>query len=134
MNKTTKCIFKKIIIIDDSEIIRKRLFYILSEIDDIKIIGEAGNVNDGYELFTSLEPDVVILDIRMQDGSGVSVLEKIKQEAPHTIVVMLTNYPYSAYRKRCSELGADYFFDKSTEFHKVKSVVENNYSPEFSHI
>lgn len=120
--------FRKIIIIDDSEVIRKRLFYILSELDEIKIIGEAANGSDGYELFTSLEPDIVILDIRMPGESGVTVLEKIKQKSPDTVVVMLTNYPYAAYRKRCRELGADYFLDKSTEFHKIKSVIENRYA------
>lgn len=130
MDKHVKSSFKKIIIIDDSEIIRKRLFYSLSDIHDIKIIGEASNISEGYELFHSLDPDIVILDIRMPGGSGVSLLEKIKQESPKTIVAMLTNYPYGAYRKRCCELGADYFFDKSTEFNKLKPVIETSFRVE----
>jgi len=126
MTSSSKTVYKRVIIIDDSEVIRTRLFYEFSDIHGLEIIGQAENASDGYKLFTTLNPEIVILDIRMPDDSGINILEKIKQKSPHTIVVMLTNYPYSAYRKRCNELGADYFFDKSTEFDKVKSVIESN--------
>jgi len=53
---------------------------------------------------------------------GINVLRKIKKQSPETVVVILTNYPYAAYRKHCTELGADFFFDKSTEFEKIKSI------------
>ncbi len=114
---------KNILIVDDSEVIRNRLYYMLSEIDDIGVVGQASNTTEGYELYHTLKPDIIILDIRMPDESGIKLLKKIKQVDTKIIIAILTNYPYSAYRKRCKELGADYFFDKSTEFSKIKDVI-----------
>ena len=113
---------KKVLIIDDSEVIRNRLVYLFSEINGVDVVGQAGNTSEGFELYCSLNPDVIILDIRMPGESGINLLKKIKQASPHTIIAILTNYPYSAYRKRCKELGADFFFDKSTEFEKIKQL------------
>jgi DNA-binding NarL/FixJ family response regulator len=67
----------------------------------------------------------VILDIRMPGGSGIDVLENIKKTNAAPVVIVLTNYPYPQYRKKCMALGAEYFFDKTTEFEKVTEVIEN---------
>jgi len=66
----------------------------------------------------------VILDIRMPGGSGIDVLEDIKKINAAPIVIILTNYPYPQYRKKCMAAGADYFFDKSSEFEKVTEVLK----------
>lgn len=122
MNNLKTESLKKVLIIDDSEVIRNRLIYLLSEIKGINVVGQARNVAGGYALYCSLNPDIIILDIRMPGESGISLLQKIKQNSPQTTIAILTNFPYIAYRKRCIELGADFFFDKSTEFEKVKSI------------
>jgi DNA-binding NarL/FixJ family response regulator len=115
---------KKILIIDDSEMIRKRLFCSLSEMADVSVAGQASNTRDGYDLFYSLNPDIIILDIQMPGGSGIKLLEKIKQESPETVVIMLTNYPYQAYRQHCEKLGADFFLDKYSEFEKISQLIQ----------
>jgi DNA-binding NarL/FixJ family response regulator len=66
---------------------------------------------------------VVILDIRLIGEDGLSVLERIKKEHSPPIVIVLTNYPYPQYRKKCRELGADYFFDKVTEITSFVKVL-----------
>jgi DNA-binding NarL/FixJ family response regulator len=67
---------------------------------------------------------VVILDIRFPDGSGIDVLQAIKQDQPAPMVIILTNYPYSGYRQRCLNAGADFFLDKSTEFDQIPKLFE----------
>ncbi|GAH19755.1 unnamed protein product, partial [marine sediment metagenome] len=62
-------------------------------------------------------------DIRMPGGSGLEVLKSIQQKKLSMIKVLFTNYPLDQYKKKCFELGVDYFFDKSTEFEAVKKVV-----------
>lgn len=62
---------------------------------------------------------MVILDIWMPEESGIEVLQNIKLRERVPIVIILTNYSYPQYRKRCLELGADYFFDKSTELDRM---------------
>ncbi len=114
----------KVFIVDDSEVIRERLASMLSEITGVKIAGYAKDKDEALKLILKSEAQVLILDIRIPGGNGINVLNKIKKENPSLIVIMLTNYPYPQYRKKCMEGGADYFFDKSTEFDRIPEVLE----------
>jgi len=60
----------------------------------------------------------------LRGGSGIDVLQDIKQGHAAPIVMILTNFPYPQYRKKCADAGADFFFDKSTEFDKVPEVLK----------
>ena len=111
------------LVIDDSAVIRRRLVSLLTEIDGVQLVGEAEDAMSGADLIRRLQPDVVILDIRMPDRSGIGLLEDIKNDAEVPTIIILTNYPYAAYRKRCMDLGANHFFDKSTEFTELEHVV-----------
>jgi DNA-binding NarL/FixJ family response regulator len=113
----------KIFIVDDSKIVVERVRNLLSNIEGLEFIGQATNANDAVEAILRLKPDVVILDIRLIGEDGLSVLERIKKEHSPPIVIVLTNYPYSQYRKKCRELGADYFFDKVTEITSFVKVL-----------
>lgn len=65
------------VVIDDEEKSRKVLIRLINEItEDVKIIGEAGSVNDGYSVINQLNPDLIFLDIEMLDGTGFNLLEK----------------------------------------------------------
>ena len=114
----------KIFIADDSAVVRERLIEMLSELPEIEIIGQAQDGLEATNLIKKLNPDVVILDIRMPRENGIDVLQNIKRDKQAPIVIMLTNYPYPQYRKKCMEAGADFFFEKSTEFEKVMEVVK----------
>ncbi len=114
----------RIFIADDSEILRVRLIDMLSEIEGIEIIGEAQNSLDAIELIEKLSPHVVILDVRMPQANGIKVLKAIKKDDKSPTVIIFTNYPYPQYRKRCMDVGADFFFDKSTEFDKLIDTVK----------
>jgi DNA-binding NarL/FixJ family response regulator len=113
----------KVFIADDSSEIRKRIIAMLSDLENIETIGEAENVQDAITSIRAFDADVVILDIRMPGGSGIDVLKKIEKINGAPVVIILTNYPHSQYRKKCMEAGADFFFDKSGEFEKIVEVV-----------
>ena len=113
----------KVFIIDDSAIIRERLYSMISEIPDVEIAGYTGKPVEAIKAINKLVPDVAIVDIRMPGGSGIDVLKYIKKDNPDLVAIMLTNYPYPQYKKKCFEKGADYFFDKSTEFEKISGVI-----------
>jgi len=112
------------LIIDDSEIIRDRLAEILIEINGVKEVGKAASAGVGLTLATTTKPLLVVLDISMPDICGIEILEKIKKIEPAPVIAVLTNYPYPSYRSRCLELGADYFFDKSSEFNEIKYIMK----------
>ncbi len=113
----------RLFIADDSEILRVRLIDMLSEIEGIEIVGQAQESIDAIESIQKLNPQAVILDIRMPRINGIKVLEAIKKDDHSPTVIIYTNYPYPQYRKRCMDLGADFFFEKSTEFEKLIDTV-----------
>ena len=115
----------KVFIVDDSKIVRDRLVILLSDLKKIEVIGQAKSTRQAIVAIRKLKPDVVILDIRMRDGNGIEVLANIKKDKSSPVIIMLTNYPYPQYRKKCLDAGADFFFDKSTEFERVIEVCQD---------
>ena len=115
----------QVVIVDDSVVIRQRLVSLLEETHGVDVAGVATDGFEGLETVQKLHPDVVILDIRMPGMGGIEFLEALQgdNELSPTVIV-LTNFPYPAYRKRCQELGAEYFFDKSTEFAAAVEVLK----------
>ena len=109
----------KVFLVDDSMVIRQRLKRLLAELEEVQVIGEAGQVQQATDAILEQKPDVVLLDIHLFNGNGIDVLRRLKKEKPAPAVIILTNYPYPQYRQECIEAGADFFFVKSTEFDQV---------------
>ena len=113
----------KVLIADDSGALRQRLRKMISDIDGVETVTEAEDGSQALELMRSAVFDAAVLDIRMPGSSGLEVLQEIRKSVPKLVIIMLTNYPYLAYRVRSSEAGADFFFDKNSEFMKVLEVL-----------
>jgi DNA-binding NarL/FixJ family response regulator len=113
----------KIVIADDSAMIRERIKYLVVTVEGAEVVGEAANGIEALRLIKETDPDLVILDIRMPELNGIDTLERIKKSGSRTKVCMLSNYPYPQYKERCIAIGADYFFDKSQDFHEVRAVI-----------
>jgi DNA-binding NarL/FixJ family response regulator len=114
---------KPIFIVDDSPVVRDRLVSMIAELPNVQVIGQADIAFEAINSIRKLRPSVVVLDISMPGGSGMYVLESIKKDRPGPKVIMLTNFTHDQYRQRCLQLGADYFFDKTTEFERVTEVL-----------
>ena len=82
----------KVLIVDDHEIVRKGLVMLISRQEDLVVAGEAGAAAEAVQKARELSPDVVVLDIRMPDGSGVEACRDILAENPDVKVLMLTSY------------------------------------------
>jgi DNA-binding NarL/FixJ family response regulator len=96
--------------------------------NNIDIAGEAANISDGLDLIIKHKPGYVILDLQMPGGSGFSLLNYLKEQNVQTKVIILTNFSDGLYRSQAKTLGADYFFDKSTEFDRVLEVIKTENS------
>lgn len=114
----------KVFITDDSILVRERLVGLISELETVELVGQAESVPEAIEAIQRLRPDVVILDIRLPGGNGIEVLKAIKQNVPAPIVIMLTAFPYRQFYEKCREAGAEYFFDKASEFHHIVEVLK----------
>jgi len=116
----------RLLIADDSELLRSHLVEMLSEIKGIVVVGEARNSREAIAQVENLNPDLVILDIRMPGGDGLVALEAIRKIQKKPIqVVVFTNHPYLQYRKKCMDAGADFFFYKAREFDKLIKTMQD---------
>ena len=114
----------KVFLADDSSLVRERLVAMLAEVPGIEIVGHAEDAFSALEAISILKPDVVVLDIYMPGSvTGMYVLERMRNERHAPLIIMLTNYSYEQYKKRCLAAGAAYFFDKSNEFERVPEVL-----------
>ena len=103
----------KVMIVDDSNLLQARLTNALIKSDENMSISRASNCKEAADLFSQIEPDTVILDIALPDGSGIELLRTMKKENPQIAVFMFTNYGSTEFKKSCLELGAENFFEKS---------------------
>ena len=122
----------KLLIVDDSEIISKRLKEMLQEINGLEVSAIAEDGIEALSLFTAINPDIVILDLMIPRMNGLDVLRSIRSKGTNVIVIILTNYDQSYFRNRCAELGANYFLDKSADFDKVYRICSNTINPKES--
>ena len=114
----------KVIIADDSKLIRDRITERVKLIDSVNVVAQTTNSFETIEEIKKHKPDVLILDIRMPEGSGINVLKYIQKNKTKIVTIVVTNYPIIQYKNKCFELGADYFFSKATEFDEVFKLVE----------
>ncbi len=113
----------KIGIVDDSVLLRDRLRESLLTIKGVEIVGEATNGIEALQMINDKNPDFIVLDIRMPEMNGISVLEKLKEQGTKCKICVFTNYPYMQYKKKCLESGADYFFDKNEDVSNILDIV-----------
>ena len=113
----------KILLIEDSRILRERLRRMINTIPEARLVAETDNEGDARSLMEKFRPEVAVVDLRLRSGSGLSVLEQIKANYPATIIIVLTNYGQAEYRNKCMELGADYFFDKSIDIEVFEELL-----------
>lgn len=117
---------KTVFIVDDSTVVRDRLAQMIAGLPGVDLVGQADIAFEALEGLRRLRPNCAVLDISMPGGSGIHVLETIKREQPALSVIMLTNFAQDQYRQKCLQLGADYFFDKTTQFEKVLEVLRGS--------
>jgi two-component system, NarL family, response regulator DevR len=82
----------RVVLVDDHEVVRNGIKSLLGETPGVSVVGEAGTVKDAIARVEWARPDVVIMDIRLPDGSGIEATREIRARLPNTQVLMLTTY------------------------------------------
>jgi DNA-binding NarL/FixJ family response regulator len=116
----------RVFLVEDSILLRDTIIRAVTDAGHIEFVGHADSERQAVEGINRCLPDVVIVDICLREGNGLDVLRSVTQmiwiRLP--ILIVLTNHPYPEYSQACRRLGADYFFDKSTEFEDVGNLLE----------
>jgi CheY-like chemotaxis protein len=114
----------RVLIADDSREIRSRLVELVSVLDGVQVVREADDGTEVLEALAEIKIDVLVLDIKMPKMSGIKVLEHLQQsgELPETVIV-LTAFPTPQYRRRCLELGAGFFLDKTSKYNRLAQLL-----------
>lgn len=114
----------KVYVVEDSDAICERIVRLVKEVKDIQIVGTADVVSAAINGIEKCQPDVVILDIQLLDGSGLTVLQHIKSALPRIKVIVLTNFNSDIYRNLAMRYGAAAFLDKSNDFMQIPGLLE----------
>lgn len=106
----------KIVLIEDSLIVRQTMDAVLGELVGIKVVGGAADESAAIELLRSQQPDLAIVDLELRAGSGLGVLRALRQNPDYfgrPRAVVFSNHDQPVLRERCFALGVERFFDKS---------------------
>jgi DNA-binding NarL/FixJ family response regulator len=103
---------KKVLLVDDHDLIRQGLRRAFERSEDFSVVGEASSVAEGLAAAAQLHPDVVIMDIRLPDGSGLDGVKRLRTEHPGLGIVVLTMYAGDEHLFGALEAGASAFVPK----------------------
>src|SRR6478735_9119195 len=108
-------------LVEDSPTILSSLVPTLEELGDARVVSVAGREGDAVAWLNSNggDWDLAVVDLFLQEGSGLGVLRACQNRQAHQRVVVLTNYATEEIRRRCLALGANVVFDKSTELDEL---------------
>ena len=117
----------RVFLVEDSPSVRDRLIDFLAEPGKVDVIGFADTETEAVRQLWTETVDVAIVDLNLREGTGMGVIESLRalHTAPKPTVVVLTNYAFPEFEVACRERGADYFFDKSTQFGALKMLLQS---------
>jgi two-component system, NarL family, response regulator DevR len=83
----------RLLVVDDHEVVRQGLVALLERRPNFQVVAEAGTAAEAIEMARRFKPELVVMDVRLPDGSGIEACREIRAEMPETRVVILTSYP-----------------------------------------
>jgi two-component system response regulator DevR len=117
----------RILIVDDHEMVREGLMAMLQPERDLEVVGQTGSGAAVVEMVETMRPDVVLLDARLPDVSGVEVCRRLGRSHPDVAVVILTTYIDADLVQECLEAGARGYVVKDVERFSLKESIRAVY-------
>ena len=114
----------RIVIVDDSDLIRDQLCKTFLPEEDLSVVGTAADGLEAIRLIRELRPDIVVLDISMPLMDGIDVLREIRKDDHSTIIIMFTGYDSGTLSGLCRKIGANYFLNK-TQLTKLVKICKD---------
>ena len=122
---------RRILLIEDSAVLTRRLVDLLSEPGRVEVAAQAATQAEALLRLREAGFDVLVVDIELAEGNGVAVIRQARQMYPpeaQPLIVVLTNYASDFVRDHCFAAGADYFLDKMRDIALLKAIVVDGHS------
>jgi DNA-binding NarL/FixJ family response regulator len=113
----------KVLLVDDHPLVREGLVNLISQQADLQICGEAANEPQALELIRTVQPHVAIVDISLENGSGIELIKSIKAMFPAVTVLVLSMHDESLYAERALRAGARGYVMKREAAKKVIEAI-----------
>lgn len=115
----------RVVIVEDSLHIRERLVQLVEDDRRMQVVGEADTEARAVAMCRAIEPDAIILDLKLAAGTGIGVLKTMGYAGASRkpTIIVLTNFPLPAFERAARALGADWFLDKTSEFHRLRELL-----------
>jgi len=113
----------RVVLADDHGVVRRGIRDFLAEAGDITVVAEAGDGAQAYDLVVKHQPDVVLLDVQMPNGTGIDVTRRLRAANWAVGVLMLTAFDDPPYIKASLEAGANGYVLKSSEAEDIIEAV-----------
>ena len=113
----------RLLVIDDHEMVREGLKAMLTAEPDFDIVGDAANAEQAYELIHRLRPDVILLDVRLPEVSGIEICRTVAEHYPEIAVIILTTFTDETLVAQCIQAGARGFIVKDIERFDLKRSI-----------
>jgi len=115
----------RLLVVDDHEVVRQGLVSLLERREHFQVVAEAGTAAEAVEMARKFEPDLVVMDVRLPDGSGIEACREIRAEFPGTRVVILTSYPDEEAVLSAIIAGASGYLQKQIRGRDLISALES---------
>lgn len=114
---------KVLLLIDQSLVVLERMIPLLEALPNVQFVLHAGTYERAMGLLGEMQPNMILMDIDLPDGSGIELLRTVKARFENVIVFVTTNFVTDQYRDLCQRLGARAFFDKSGDYEEITEAV-----------
>jgi CheY-like chemotaxis protein len=119
----------RILLVEDSPLLRSRLEGMLSQYAAFKVTGLASAEAEAVEKLDTVPYDAIVVDVELRPGSGIGVIRSARArnrdtaDGTHVWIIVLTNYDLPTVRERCMAAGADHFLDKMREIDQLMPIL-----------
>jgi DNA-binding NarL/FixJ family response regulator len=113
----------KVFLVEDSPLLRDRLQELLQGIPGAETVGHASTARAAIAGIEAAQPDAVVLDVQLEEGTGFDVMRAVRAKCPQVAFYVLTNFAHEGYRRMAEKLGARGFFDKSKEIGALREAL-----------
>lgn len=116
----------RVLLVEDLPRVQLMLRELIEDPGRFEVVGVADTEDEALNMYAQRQPDVVVVDLNLRSGTGMGVLQRIRQRQgdQHPLLIVLTNHTLPVLRQACERAGADHFLDKSREFARVRTLIE----------